>query len=478
MNSTATKAIANVINQKRASSSATESVARFISENSGTFIGMGVGGVGGALIGRAVSAPEKKTENTVLLGLVGMGFGARIGRLNDRILRQDVLQKFASDSIVLSPRAKPKGLRSSDLIDPSTGAFLLADGIGLNSFGSARAGRAETMASSMGQEVPYRVSHPRAFGSLVVGGGAVGGAALGAALGGVTGAFVRGDNPDGTTHGNARGGALIGGLIGTYAGMVTGAVSQFILRRKEMNRITKDFDNYHGKLTPTVRKGNLLGLSASHARGREEAFRAILGGDRKMRGSTTENIATFLGPFSPIPTIPVSPFIVNDSNNNMAEIARRDGAYGFQKNMEKFASAPGTIAPTLTGRRRQVPQEVPMPVAPLHKLRHLGQKVKEDPRSNPAWGTPIMSSPRAMAQAGAAAAAVSRTPEFLERINNPRDYSSNQDVLLPLAHTLEQTPAGYDFGRTGKFNSGLTARGGRGARGLISYDWKHHAPTK
>ena len=239
------------------------------------------------------------------------------------------VRKFASDSIVLSPRDKPKGLRSSDLIDPSGAAAFGADWMSVDNFGSARAGRAEAMASAMGQEVPYVIRAPRRHQLLPAVGGTLGGAVVGSAVGALVAKL------NGETGNRAAASIAMGGNIGGYSGMAAGAIWSTIQKRKEMKRITSDFDNFEGKITPTARKGHVLGFSASHARGREEAFRAMLGGDRKMRGSVTENISRFI-PYGTIATLPISPFLVNDSNNNMSEIARRDGAYGFQGNMEKF----------------------------------------------------------------------------------------------------------------------------------------------
>lgn len=342
--------VRDLINRKLAFPSVIEGIFDIIrnSEYSGRVGGGAIGAVGGAIAGAKMSSPGKRLQGGVIGGLIGGNAGYNVGKMTidggysgmvDDFKYQLARQKYGSDSTVLSPREKPKGLRSSDLIDPSIAATIGADYYGVHSFGSARAGRAEAMASAMGQDVPYSVRAPRRHSIGAALAGVLGGGILGAAAGGLV-AKDRGSDLDSPSGGASMYG---GYMLGSMAGGTVGAVLATIKRRREMRRISSDFDEFDGEITPTARKGHVLGFSPSHARGREEAFRAMLGGDRKMRGSTTENISTFV-PFGagPVLAAPLSPFLVNDSNENMAEIARRDGAYGFQKNMEKFASAPGT----------------------------------------------------------------------------------------------------------------------------------------
>jgi len=236
------------------------------------------------------------------------------------------MRKIAAGIIKMPARPKPKGLTSSDLIDPSTGAFVGADIIMGRSLGGSRAGRAESMASAMGQDVPHVISNPKTnfWGHSLAGIGA------GAGIGAVTGALL-GSLDENQASERARDGAVGGAILGGLAGTVLSLVK----RRMEMSRIGRDFDKHEGDITPTARKANLLGFSPSHARGREEGFRAMMGGNRNMRGSVTDIASSFV-PGGSFITAPATPFIANNSNEKMSEIARRDGGYGFQANMEKF----------------------------------------------------------------------------------------------------------------------------------------------
>jgi hypothetical protein len=254
-----------------------------------------------------------------------------------------ILGRKIAEDIVLSPRKKPQGLRSSDLVDPSLGAHIGADWAMGGSMGQARAGRAEAMSSAMGKEAPFVVRRPRVHAAGFVLGGALAGSVVGSLAAALEGKASGRDSNE--TAGNIY---MAGSLLGA-AGTLGGVTYSVLKRRRDVNRISRDFDEHQGDIVPTARKGNLFGFSPSHARGREEAFRAMLGGSRKMRGSTTDNVLAVLqgvsrvgGPVAPaavqVATMPILPFLVNDSNENMAEIARADGAYGFRPRQEKLAA--------------------------------------------------------------------------------------------------------------------------------------------
>jgi len=110
--------------------------------------------------------------------------------------------------------------------------------------------------------------------------------------------------------------------------------------------------------------------------------------------------------------------------------------------------APAAPKKPVHPRRQHTARPVQHPQADLHGLRHVGQLVKENPR----FGF----SP----EAGAATAAVQRTPQYLDGQNNydnrPADAMvSDDEAVAPMLHTLLQTAAGRKFSETGAFTPGL-----------------------
>ena len=164
-------------------------------------------------------------------------------------------------------------------------------------------------------------------------------------------------------------------------------------------------------------------------------------------------------------------------------LAIKLAANSRQERIRKIASYAMAVAegrtrksagPTVRARKAYKPAPVKVPTHITHRTRHLGQLVKEDPSRNPA------SSQSANPAAGAAAAAVSRTPEFLDQLNAGSIRGGDlRRTMQPLIHTLEQTPAGQAFGKTRIFSGDLTSTPRGLPRGTLAYgddSWLHKEP--
>lgn len=178
-------------------------------------------------------------------------------------------QKIAGETEYLGKRTKPQGLRAEDLVDPDGFGTGAADMFLVNTIGGERAGKAETMARSIGRNPSFAVTHPQVH-SL---GSALGGGVLGTALGGVTGALLGG------LSGNAEAGATLGSVFGGLGGFLGGTVHSGRKRSHEIEDISRQFDNTD-TINPNYRKANplgLLGMTGAHSRGRTKALQAELG---------------------------------------------------------------------------------------------------------------------------------------------------------------------------------------------------------
>lgn len=133
--------------------------------------------------------------------------------------------------------------------------------------------------------------------------------------------------------------------------------------------------------------------------------------------------------------------------------------------MEKSAAPKKPVHP----RRQHTARPIPIPVPYEHSVRHVGQLVKE----TPSLGFP--------APDAAAAAAVQRTPQYLEGLNIAsgapgstisyleegqrmlRGMPRQLDPQNPLLHALLPSAAGQQFGRTGNFTPVMKSKpkGGR-----------------
>jgi hypothetical protein len=131
----------------------------------------------------------------------------------------------------------------------------------------------------------------------------------------------------------------------------------------------------------------------------------------------------------------------------------------LEKSAAPKPSAPKAVHP----RRQHMARPMPIPAPQDHAFRHVGQLVKETPSLG-------FSSEQA-----AAAAAVQRTPQYLDNLNvisgapptvMERLHEAKRmlqgkpprlDPQRPLMHTLLPTAAGRQFGQTGNFTPELTS---------------------
>lgn len=201
------------------------------------------------------------------------------------------------------------------------GATAILDALTPASWGGARAGRAETLARSMGDKhIPFTVKNPQWSATL----GSFAGLGLGSALG-LGGSILAGAGGDGITNSvtaGAAGGSLLGGIL---AGLI---------RRKHIKEIAERFDDHEGNLTPTMRKSRIFGMAPAHARGREEVFRALAEGDSspEVAGSTTANVLDMASriPYAGLAASPVymatAPFLQQNSNDRVHQTIAKDAA--------------------------------------------------------------------------------------------------------------------------------------------------------
>ena len=238
------------------------------------------------------------------------------------------LEKGANSKIVAAPpRPKPEGVSSEDLIHPGGAAGVL-DALFPWGWGGARAGRAETLARSIGDdEIPFTVKHPQWSSGLGVLGGMLGGGLLGAGAGKLGGKFIDIRKATGMPENDIAG---MGGAIGMGAGSLLGLILPGIMRRKKIKEIARKFDEHEGDIEPTTRKSRIFGASPAHARGREEAFKMLMEGPgTPVTGSTTANVASVLNnvPYvslaSGLGLMAAAPFIQQDSNDNMDAMLKK-----------------------------------------------------------------------------------------------------------------------------------------------------------
>ncbi len=181
--------------------------------------------------------------------------------------------KTAAPTVYMGSRPKPDGLMAEDIVDGRrTTGTVLADMVA--PLAGDRAGRAEVMASSVGENPSFGVRRPQLQTLGLAAGGTVAGMLAGALTGGLAGkAFGQSKSDVGESAGT---GGAIGAVTGGLAGLLMAALS----RNKEISRISGAFDK-SDKVTPNYRKANpvaaILGGTGFHSSGRTSALEAISG---------------------------------------------------------------------------------------------------------------------------------------------------------------------------------------------------------
>jgi outer membrane lipoprotein SlyB len=175
-------------------------------------------------------------------------------------------------SLVLLKRAMRKAAElpsSKGMLDMSSFGGGMADYLTPGSWGGERAGRAQALASAVGEDTPFSVRHPTTTDML----GAAGGAALGAGIGGLAGGFGHGG--EGAMTAGGIGGGLLGALLTAF------------IRRRNMKKIVEKYEGKrHGVDPEDVERPDLESASAlllpgrgPHRTGQTETVRAMKGED-------------------------------------------------------------------------------------------------------------------------------------------------------------------------------------------------------
>lgn len=202
--------------------------------------------------------------------------------------------------------ARNPAARTDELLNMNTTGGAFADYLAPGTWGGTRAGKAQQLAESMGEEPSFNVRHPgtsQLLSSLV---GTAGGGLLGAGLGAGIGALTGNDN--------MGAGAGIGTAVGALGGAVGGPLYAAHRRRKEMGGITDRFQSRlesGGKITPKKPEFGWLAtllapLRGPHRAGQADTYEALSrnaapSSDTLRNTGYTAGMLPYVGPMVGLP---------------------------------------------------------------------------------------------------------------------------------------------------------------------------------